>query len=182
LTNHFEKRIKESRSNGGLMEREEWRVIQDFPEYAVSDFGRVKNIEKDHILKPSTSKHGYLRLWLHKESIKKSFHVHTLVAEVFIGKRPYGKTVNHKDGVKINNHAENLEYLTLKENIIHGYRNGLIIQKGENNNRAKLTEEKVRRIKSLYNLGIKNKTLALMFDSPISTVSNICSGYSWKHI
>lgn len=51
--------------------------------------------------------------------------VHALVAEAFIGPRPSGLEVNHKDGDKRNNRPENLEYVTRSENMRHCFRIGL---------------------------------------------------------
>lgn len=64
---------------------------------------------------------GYLRTKLHS----KNRNVHTIVAEVVLGPRPDGLVVNHKDGVKTNNHPDNLEYVTQAENIQHAIEHGM---------------------------------------------------------
>jgi hypothetical protein len=55
-----------------------------------------------------------------------SLYVHQLVAEAFIGPRPKGRELNHKDGDMTNNIVANLEYVTHRENIQHARRLGLI--------------------------------------------------------
>jgi len=56
--------------------------------------------------------------------------VHNLVAETFIGKKPFGSQVNHKDGIKAHNYPENLEYISQKENLRHAFRTGLMKNSG----------------------------------------------------
>ena len=60
--------------------------------------------------------------------------MHSLVALVFIGPRPEGKQINHIDGVRPNNSANNLEYVTPSENNFHAYMLGLSEGQGEKNN------------------------------------------------
>lgn len=55
----------------------------------------------------------------------KGRRVHSIVASVFLGERPKDKVVNHKDGNKVNNVPENLEYITNTENIHHAIAMGL---------------------------------------------------------
>jgi len=64
---------------------------------------------------------GYLAVKMNNECVK----IHAIVAEHFIGKRPDGFVVNHKDGNKLNNRPDNLEYCTISENIKHAIRYGL---------------------------------------------------------
>lgn len=93
--------------------------------YEVSVLGGVRR------LKPSRGKvPGPLRLKLNPDgyqtvclSVSKrvgTFKVHHLVAAAFIGPCPDGQEVNHKNGVKHDNRAENLEYLTHQANVVHG--------------------------------------------------------------
>lgn len=66
-----------------------------------------------------------LRKLINGKSVQKIFKVHRLVAEHFV-KNPYNKpVVNHKDGNKTNNNADNLEWCTISENTRHSYRNHL---------------------------------------------------------
>lgn len=61
-----------------------------------------------------------------EDDIKSKYkYVHRLVAKLFIGSRPKGCIVNHKDGHKDNNHVNNLEYMTQSENVQHAVDNGL---------------------------------------------------------
>ena len=108
---------------------EHWREIAGYEElYEVSDKGRVKSLgnnksRKEKILKPQKRTDGYLQVGLHKDGHVKMLKVHRLVAEAFI-QNPQGlETVNHKDEVKTNNVASNLEWMTQGDNVNYGTRN-----------------------------------------------------------
>ncbi len=110
-------------------EIEEWRVIEEFPDYAVSNLGRVKSFKKHdgligRMLSPGNNGSGYLYVHLcyHNKSHRK--YVHILVLESFVGKID-GLQTNHKNGIKLDNRLENLEWVTPSENIRHAYKKGL---------------------------------------------------------
>ena len=64
---------------------------------------------------------GYIRVYIYK----KTFFLHRLIALTFLENLENKKQVNHKDGHKINNCINNLEFVTNKENQIHKFQNGL---------------------------------------------------------
>lgn len=106
---------------------ETWKDIAGHEgRYAVSNRGRVRNIF-GAIKAQRYDKYGYPRLNLFKGDKTKLEirHVHALVAESFIGSRPEGREVNHKNGIKDDNRLENLEYVTRSENIRHAFAMGL---------------------------------------------------------
>ena len=73
-----------------------------------------------------------------------------LVAEAFIPNPENKATINHKDGIKTNNFATNLEWMTQSENCQHSFDTGLQKPKrGELNGMAKLTREKVEEIRQI---------------------------------
>ena len=63
---------------------EEWKTISGYPNYEVSNLGRIRNISNGRILKTSSDIGGYLHLNLFHERIKKRHKVHRLVAQEFI--------------------------------------------------------------------------------------------------
>ena len=83
--------------------------IDEFIE--VSNYGRVRNKETEHLFKNNTSK-GYVHVGITYKNIKEPFSVHRLVAQSFL-KNKFGKKaqVNHKDKNITNNHVDNLEWL-----------------------------------------------------------------------
>ena len=115
---------------------EEWRkVLSGF--YEVSNLGFVRRIvpgkgaRVGKTLRRHIATTGYYVVNICIGGKPKVCHVHALVAEAFLGPRPSGKMVNHKDGIKKNIDPSNLEYVTRAENAAHAGRMGLI-QSGEN--------------------------------------------------
>ena len=108
---------------------ENWKAIAGYDgRYEVSDLGRVKSLNYNHtgtekILKPQKNKYGYLLVGLCKDGKKKTLTVHRLVADAFVPNPNTLDTVNHKDEVKTNNVASNLEWMSIKDNINYGTRN-----------------------------------------------------------
>lgn len=108
---------------------EHWKAIAGYEGlYEVSDLGRVKSLgndksRKEKILKPRKYSCGYLLVQLCRDGVVKQCLIHRLVAEAFIPNPNNLETVNHKDEVKTNNAASNLEWMSQKDNINYGTRN-----------------------------------------------------------
>lgn len=104
----------------------EWRSIPGYEGcYQVSDRGDVRSIRQNsRTLKPWIDCWGYHNVCLHKDGKPNKKKVHRIVAEVFV--HPFnGEQVNHKDGSKLNNSVENLEWCSGSENMAHAYKCGL---------------------------------------------------------
>lgn len=97
-------------------DNEEWRQINDA--YSVSDQGRV--MHADRVLHPYKKGKGYLAVSMWIDGVSTECYVHRLVAEAFcLREHESQDQVNHRDGERTNNNAENLEWCTAKENRIH---------------------------------------------------------------
>lgn len=93
-----------------------WKQIQMFPkQYMVCDDGSVYSIRSKKIIKPNHDKHGYLYYVLCVGSVRKTVKAHRLVASAFIPNPDEKPTVNHRNGIRDDNRAENLEWATNKE-------------------------------------------------------------------
>jgi len=93
--------------------------IKGWEMYQVDTEGNVYG-KKGNILKYSINHSGYCIVNFYHNHIRKGFGIHTLVAETFVqGKTKERNQVNHKDGNTQNNKAENLEWVTIQENINH---------------------------------------------------------------
>jgi hypothetical protein len=109
-------------------QHEEWKPIAGSNgEYHVSSNGRVKSYKngKERILKPGLIGNGYPAVDICTNGKRKIQKIHRLVALAFIPNEEGKGDVNHKDGNKLNNYVENLEWMTRKENIQHAWDNGL---------------------------------------------------------
>lgn len=102
-----------------------WKNIKGFDNcYMVSNYGNIKSlprngtINKERILKPAI-RGDYLFVRLVGNHKDKKCSVHRLVAKAFIPNPENKPCVNHKDGNKLNNKADNLEWCTQSENMIH---------------------------------------------------------------
>lgn len=105
--------------------KEIWKEIKDYPNYMVSNMGRVKSLnyhrtDKEKILKQEIIKNGYCRVALCKEGKQKKYLVHCLVCTAFLPNPDNLPQVNHKDENKQNNCASNLEYCNAKYNSNYG--------------------------------------------------------------
>ena len=106
-----------------------WRDVVGYEGlYQVSNLGRVKSLNyhiygKERILKPGNSSGGYFVVSLCKNSKRKPFYIHRLVATAFIPNPNNKPEVNNKDENKTNNRVDNLEWMTSKENINFGTHN-----------------------------------------------------------
>jgi len=100
---------------------EEWRTVSGFEGiFEISNYGRVRNLQTGRILHGSIAHHAYRYVSLTVRQRVTSRAIHRLVAEAFLSPRPTPRhTVNHIDGDASNNHAANLEWMTMREQSDH---------------------------------------------------------------
>ena len=167
-----------------------WKDVKGFEGlYKISNLGRVMTLPKERFF-PSTgqvqlfdkkiispNKVGrtkeYLQVHLYKDGKRHRFYVHRLVALHFCDNHFDGAQVNHIDGIKNNNRAENLEWVTASENIKHAHEKNLI-SKRTIGKRMKLSEKDVEEIINLRNeKKLTYKELAALFDVGASTICRV---------
>lgn len=172
---------------------EVWKPVVGYEGlYAVSTEGRVMHVasrwcKSNRFKRSFISNAGYLRVSLSKVSDGKQrvvkATVHRLVAEAFIGPCHEVNTVNHRDGNKLNNALENLEYATQRDNQLHAYQNGLQKrQQGSSRPMAKLTEDQVRYIRHRHAKGESQRSLAREYGVCDMLINGIVHYKKWKHI
>ena len=127
---------------------------------------------------------GYLFTMLYNDQKQRKFcFVHRVVAATFLQNPNSYPVVNHKNGVKIDNRVENLEYCTASENTKHGFkklgRRGVL---GENNGKSKLTEVDVINIITLLDQSINCTKRSKQFGVAPTIIQRIKNGELWTHI
>lgn len=107
--------------------------------------------------------------------------VHRLVAEAFLGACPDGKSeINHKNGVKADPRAANLEWCTRSENEQHAYDVlGHKAPRGEAQGHAKLTEADVRMVLMRLAAGEFQRVVAADYGVGQGTISRIANRKRW---
>lgn len=186
-----------------MRDMEIWKDIKGHEgRYQISNMGRVKSLErevnnhtgkvlvKEKILRQRSDFKGYMRIDLKDNNgVKHFFGVHRLVAETFIP-NPRGKPqVNHIDGCKSNNVAENLEWCTNGENQKHAYRMGLNRVTGRAGKKKRsvvqidrTTGEVIAEYKSIADAG---KAVGIKSDGNIGECcrgkKKTVAGYIWKY-
>ena len=135
--------------------------IPDFPEYKVTKNGDVIG-KRGKIIMGHVDRCGYKEVLLSYYPKQKSVLVHRLVLSTFNPVENMDKLdVNHKDGNKLNNNLDNLEWCTRSANINHSYQNGL--QKVVTNPHGTfnvLNQEQLNRIYELHSEGLTDKEIA----------------------
>jgi len=112
----------------------------------------------------------------------KTLKVHRMVAKLFLREPTKEETVNHKNGIKTDNRASNLEWMSFGDNNRHAFASGLMTE-GAKVHTAVLCDEDVAKIKTLfveYKLG--DTEIGELFGVNNSTISNIRRGISWKRV
>lgn len=135
-------------------------------------------------IKPSRTKKGYLICRLKVGTEWKTLFHHRYVLEAFNGKTPEGLEVHHIDGVRDNNHLNNLKAVTPSENNQDSYDSGRRVVKGSKNANAKIGDEDVMAICKRLVSNPKLNVSALSREIGISreTISAIKNRKQWTHI
>ncbi len=103
-----------------------YRAIKGYEKnYEIDVDGNIRSLSSNKILKPGISKKGYKIVSLWRDGKGTTKYVHRLVAETFLPMKKDKKIINHKDGNKLNNNINNLEWVTYSENNKHAYDNKL---------------------------------------------------------
>ena len=143
--------------------REIWVDIKNYEgKYRISNLGRVKSLERQDCVR------------LYKGGVGKKFSVHRLVAQHFLPDWNPGLEVNHIDGNRDNNRADNLEMCTHQRNMEHAIAGGLKRDYGEKSVNAKLTNGQAEEIRVRYSSGqASQNSLAKQYGVSRQTVSAI---------
>ena len=112
----------------GEIEKEIWKIAPGYSSVECGSLGEIRDMETKTILDKYISKRpGYyfVNIIPDNESKVHMVRVHILIALAFLGPNPNGYDVEHKDGNKLNNRVNNLEYCTRSENVRRAYKTGI---------------------------------------------------------
>lgn len=164
----------------------EWVPLSiDGPAMEINRDGQIRQKEMkirgtwcyDVLRKPSQSRGGYCYIHVAWKGKKKNHYVHRLVAETFIPNPENKPFVNHIDGNKENNAADNLEWVTASENSKHAVENGLVTPPvGLGGPDKALTEEERQDVLNRIANGEKQTEIAARYGVTKSLISHIKAG------
>lgn len=172
-------------------------LVEEFGEYSIDWYGSLLINNKGTKVFGKSGKqltvyrneNGYLEVRFgttkgsREAHMQKGMTLHRLVALVFIPNPENLPQVNHKDGNKMNNCVTNLEWCTGEENMQHAKENDLRGDfKGSKNGRHKLTEDDVREIRHMHELGMYNVDIAADYGVSPSAIDFIIQGKTWTHV
>lgn len=173
-----------------------WRTAPGYEGIAeVSDLGEVRTLDSIRVgtrrgrinqqfragtvLSPHLNHAGYEVVAPKIGATRRKVFVHRLVALAFVPGYEEGLSVNHINGVKTDNRAVNLEWVSLARNTELQWRDGLVNLRGENHPGHKLTTEQVLAIKRLLESGASRTDLAILSGVSYATIKFIGDGKRW---
>jgi hypothetical protein len=176
--------------------KEIWKDIKGYEGiYQVSNRARIKRLERiirkkgdvnhtklNEIIMKQSDCRGYKVVGLTKESKKRRYYVHRLVATAFLLNEYELPCINHKDGCKSNNNLKNLEWCTAAENRNHALLTGLARSvTGSDHGNAKFIEHDIKIIFKMAKF-ISMSKIALIYGVQTNAISDILQRKTWKHV
>lgn len=173
--------------------KEIWKPIVGYHDISgdrlmASSTGKVKSCITGKILKTYISRSGYESLRFTMGGERKTITIHRAVAIAFIpNPNNYGE-INHKDGNKLNNSLNNLEWCTRSQNEKHKFETGLCDTSrisGERNGNHKLTVENVKYIREHFqpkNKEFGTNAMCQKFNVSKKTITNVVNRKIWKNV
>ncbi len=146
------------------------KIIKDFDNYIVYSDGTI--VSPTGVMSQQDCGMGYKKVILTNEKGYKNLRIHRLVAQAFLPNFSLNLQVNHIDGNKHNNHLNNLEMVTGKQNIAHAAATG----KHNKGSKPLLTKLEVEEIKKLLIMGFSTAGIALKFNRSQRCIQYIKKG------
>ena len=166
------------------------KLVPEYKKYFwATEDGRIISRRSKCLIKYVLNERGYhvfCTKFNGRKGTHKSLRVHRLVATAFHENHDNKPEVNHKDGIKINNVADNLEWATPKENTNHAHKTGLCEYKyGEDANGALLSNQQAKVIRNFFmnnSNEISLKDFSKTLDLSYHVVKDVVAGRSYKNV
>ena len=94
---------------------EQWKKIEGYDNYKISNKGRVRNMTTRKFLEGNINNCGYVKICLYRDNKQKMFQLHRLVAQAFVDNPEHKELVRHIDGDNLNNDFSNLYWVSFLE-------------------------------------------------------------------
>lgn len=175
-----------------------WKDIPNYEGlYQASNMGNIRSLDKivpkwnkpykrkikGRVLKKHKANGGYNVVALHKNKNQKTYKVSRLIGITWKDNPDNKPEINHKNSIRTDDRAENIEWCTRSENVKHSYDKGNANQKGEKNAYSKLTKKKVLSIRDKYDSGKYSQIeLSDMFNISKTTIHNVVKRKTWNHL
>ena len=155
-----------------------------FQGYHVFENGSILRKDGEGFLRSAYNHKGYKHVGIYMEGKNRTMTVHKIVTLVFLGERPKGYEVNHKNGIRDDNRICNLEYLTKSQNNQLSYDSGRRVVKGILNANCKYTEAQIREVCERLEKGdYKNRAaLGRELSIPKHTIHSVANKLQWTCI
>lgn len=161
-----------------------WKQSIEYDRYEVSNKGRIRNKNTGVLLSGHTNHDGYLttKMTYYKYKYHSRF-IHRIVAKTWILNPNNYLEINHKDGNKLNNSMNNLEWCNRLHNVQHANKTGLSVYlTGTSHGSSKFTIDQINEFFNLRKLGYNYSKIARIFNVTHSTIRNIILRKGWKHL
>jgi len=162
-----------------------WKVINGYPDYEISNKGRVKALSKvrnsihgtrttrEKIITQHYNKLlGYIYVNMYQKGMPTSRSLHRIIAINWIPNPENKREVNHIDGNKQNNSIENLEWMSSLENTRHSFTTN-------SKKSLVLNIEKAEEIREMHKMGMTNSQIALVLGIQRKMAWRVVTNQSW---
>lgn len=165
--------------------QEQWKSIEEASNYEISNLGNVRNKTTLQVLKGRITKSGYYQVSIKINETNKfsNRYIHRLVAQYWIDNPENKREVNHKDGNKLNNNINNLEWITSAENQKHRHSIGIIQTSQRRIGKFTKDGKLIAKFNSIKDAAdLDNNGIRVSIDNVLQGKRYTLKGFVWKYL